>query len=348
MKIFKLLTFSFLVIVFFACTGKNQAQKPKFSIVIAESKKKIRLNDTIKIDIKNPKALNIDSVSYKMNDRVLESQNNTIILKDVLLGNQELHALIHYNSGKTELAKKKITVLSNIAPKVYTYEIIETYPHDIKAYTQGLEFHNDTLYEGTGRNGQSSLRKIDYRSGNVLKKIDLNTSFFGEGITILNEKIYQLTWQKKTGFVYNLNDLSKIDTFVYGQSKEGWGLCNDGKKLYKSDGTEKIWFLNPDTLVEEGYIQTVTNSSVFSKANELEFANGKIYANSYQKDGVMIIEPDSGAIVGVVDFRGLKNKVTQHDDLDVLNGIAYHPDRQTFFVTGKNWDKLFEIKIIEK
>ena len=232
--------------------------------------------------------------------------------------------------------------------QVYSYEIVNTFPHDKKAFTQGLEFHNDTLYETTGKKGRSSLRKIDYKSGEILQQVNLENTFFGEGLTILNDKIYHLTWQSGTGFVYNLSDLKKVDSFKYGSSKEGWGLCNDGKKLFKSDGTEKIWFLNPETLVEEGYIQTVTNKSVFNKANELEYVDGKIYANVWQKESMMIINATSGAIEGVINFGGLKDKVTKHDQLDVLNGVAYHPGRKTFFVTGKNWDKLFEVTLVKK
>ena len=204
------------------------------------------------------------------------------------------------------------------------------------------------MYESTGRRGFSSLRKVDYKTGNVLKKIDLDKTYFGEGITILNDKIYQLTWQNKTGFIYDVNSLKKTGSFQYGESKEGWGLCNDGSKIFKSDGTEKIWFLNSTTLIEEDHIETVTNKSIFNKANELEYVNGKLYANVYQKPSVMIIDAASGAIEGVINFSGLKNKVTKHDNIDVLNGIAYHPIRETFFVTGKNWDKLFEVKIFKK
>ena len=144
----------------------------------------------------------------------------------------------------------------------------------------------------------------------------------------------------------------KIKNFSYGESREGWGLCNDGSKLFKSDGTEKIWFLDPTTLEEQGYIETVTNKSIFNKANELEYVDGKIYANVYQKESMMIIDATSGAIEGVINFGGLKGKVKKGPDWDdtnsVLNGVAYHPERETFFVTGKNWDKLFEVKIRRK
>ncbi|NAS30852.1 glutaminyl-peptide cyclotransferase [Flavobacteriaceae bacterium R38] len=342
----KSLVLNFLALIIISCNG-NIAEKNNFSIVIDADKKQFQLHDEVPISIKNSKKLKINSVSYQIGKIDLKIIDGKIKLEGVPLGKQQLDATISYN-GKSETVSKKITILSDKAPQIYSYEIIEEYPHDINAYTQGLEFKNDTLYESTGRNGQSSLRKVDFKTGTVLKKIDLDNTYFGEGITILNDKIYQLTWQNNKGFVYNLSNFEKTGSFVYGKSAEGWGLCNDGQKIYKSDGTEKIWILDPDSLIEQNYIQTVTNSSIFSKANELEYANGKIYANSYQKDGVMIINPSTGAIEGVIDFRKLKAKVTKHNDLDVLNGIAYHPERKTFFITGKNWDKLFEVKIVEK
>ena len=163
----------------------------------------------------------------------------------------------------------------------------------------------------------------------------------------INDKIYQLTWKQGTGFIYDLKSFSKLNSFKYGNSKEGWGLCNDSNNIYKSDGTEKIWRLDPETLIEQDYIQVYTNKGKIRELNEMEWINGKIYVNRYQKDGVAIINPKNGAVIGVVDFSPLKKLVTQHEGLDVLNGIAYNPKTKTIFVTGKRWDKLFEVEIIE-
>ncbi|MDC1337486.1 glutaminyl-peptide cyclotransferase, partial [Flavobacteriaceae bacterium] len=235
-------------------------------------------------------------------------------------------------------------------PKVYTYKIINEFFHDMNSYTQGLEFDDYYLYEGTGQYGYSMLKKINFQTGEVLDKLFLDKSYFGEGITILNDKIFQLTWKSKIGFVYNLNDLKLLKSFNYKNSIEGWGLCNDGKHLYKSDGTEKIWKLDANNLEEISFINVVTNNKVINKINELEWYNNKIYANTYQfnKEVGLIINPENGEVEGVIDFSGLKEKVKNHSGLDVLNGIAYNEKRKTFFITGKNWSKLFEIKIIEK
>ena len=211
-----------------------------------------------------------------------------------------------------------------------------------------MEFYNGELYESTWQRGESKLRKVNYKTGEVLKNVDLANEYFGEGLTVLNDKIYQLTWQRGTGFIYNVNTLEKEGSFKYGKSKEGWGICNDDNVLYKSDGTEKIWTLYPKSLIEGDYIQVFTNKGRINNINELEWINGKIYANRYQKNGVAIINPTNGAVEGVVDFSPLKKKVTQHPKLDVLNGIAYNPETNTIFVTGKRWDKLFEVEIVEK
>src|SRR5690606_23459484 len=273
------------------------------------------------------------------------------LLSDEKLGKWDLTAKVYSEGEETEIINE-FTILNNVPPVTYTYKIIETYPHSPDAYTQGLEFHQDTLYESTGQYGESSLRKIDTETGEVLKSVELDKSYFAEGMTILNNKIYQLTWREGEGFIYNIDTFERIGRFAYNQSKEGWGLTNDGEKLYKSDGTEKIWILNPETLGEEGYIQTVAHNGIKTQLNELEWVQGKIYANTYQHNGVAIINPENGAIEGVINFSGLIEVLGNKEDLDltndVLNGIAYNKSNGKLYVTGKNWDKLFEVEIVKK
>ncbi len=332
----------FCLSLFLINCNNNETQKS--SLAIATNSKTFTLGDTLKLSIKNPKQLDITSTTYLLDGK---NVNEISKLSEVTLGEKELMAKVEVN-GKTETISTSIKVYNNKIPSIYTYEIVNTYPHDITSYTQGLEFFEGELYESTGQKKESKLRKVNFETGEVLKNIDLNDSYFGEGLTILNEKIYQLTWQANTGFVYDVDSFEKLSTFKYGKSKEGWGLCNDGKKLYKSDGTEKIWILNPKNLTEEGFIEAYTEKGKIPSLNELEWINGKIYANIYQKNGVAIINPKNGGVEGVVDFSPLKKLVKQHDELDVLNGIAYHPKRNTIFVTGKNWDKLFEVTIKKK
>ena len=229
----------------------------------------------------------------------------------------------------------------------YRNLIVEEYRHDQEAYTQGLEIYNNFLFESTGLNGKSSVRKINMKSGEILDIINLDYEYFGEGLTILNDRIYQLTWKNRIGFIYDL-DLNKIATFNYKNSQEGWGLCNDGEYLYKSDGTSKIWRLNPNTLEEIDFVDVMTDKSRIKNINELEFIDGKIYANTYQfnRDVVIVINPSNGVVEKVIDFSGIRDKVLQTPDIDVMNGIAYN--RGKIFVTGKNWNKVFEVKVYSK
>ncbi len=350
-QMIKFFALSSFLVFFMACGDDPANPSELFTISLEGDKNQFQQNETVGAKIINKKSKAIDKVTYQIDDTELLVSNGKISFNINSLGNKTLKAIISYSDTSVEISKK-IKVLSAKAPDIYTYEILNEYPHDNRAYTQGLEFYQDTLYESTGKKGRSSLRQVDYKSGKVLKQIELDNTIFGEGLTILNDKIYQLTWQSGVGYIYDLKDFKKLDTFQYGESKQGWGLANDGKKLFKSDGSEKIWFLSPETLIEEGHIQTVTNSSIFNQTNELEYVNGKLYANVWQKSGVMIIDANTGAIEGVINFKGLSDKINKgenwNDTDNVLNGIAYHPTRKTFFVTGKDWDKLFEVRIQKK
>ncbi|MEZ4796121.1 MAG: glutaminyl-peptide cyclotransferase [Flavobacteriaceae bacterium] len=346
----KLLFLTILIAFTISCGSDTKTESNDFSLTSNASFNKndqlysISKDKTLELKINNPKKHTIDSVSYVYNNSKV---NASVSLSDSKLGIQEVTATIYYN-GTSQKLTHTIQVLNDESPKVFGFEIVNEYPHDITSYTQGLEFFNGELFESTGQRGESKLRKVDYKTSEVLMNVDLEPQYFGEGLTILNNKIYQLTWESKTGFVYDVESFEKIKDFSYNQSKEGWGICNDGNFLYKSDGTDKIWTLDPETLEEKDYIQTYTNKGKIVGINELEWINGKIYANRYQLDGVAIINPKNGAIEGVIDFRSLKKKVTQHQGLDVLNGLAWNSETQTLFVTGKRWDKLFEVRITEK
>ncbi len=346
----KLISIFAVLLFFMGCGGEKDPAK-LFAIQLEGKGNKFQQNQSVGVAIKNKKDIEIKILRYSMDGQELSVTNGKIKLNAETLGNKVLVATIAYQDQTFDL-EKKIKLLASATPVIYTYDIINTYPHDQTAYTQGLEFYDGILYESTGKKGLSTVRKVDFETGEVTQKIAMDASVFGEGITLLNDQLYHLTWQSGLGYVYNPATLEKVKNFSYGESREGWGLCNDGTKLYKSDGTEKIWFLNPTTLEEEGYLETVTNKSIFNKANELEYVDGKIYANVYQKESMMIIDATSGAIEGVINFGGLQAKVKKGSNWDegnsVLNGVAYHKERGTFFVTGKNWDKLFEVHIRKK
>ena len=314
-----------------------------FKIQIKSSSDKILLDDEIFINVISPDNKIIDSIEYYLNGELV---SNKVKLVDYKVGENNVSVKI-FSNNETISINKKFDIYSNIEPEIMTYNVISEYTHDKNAYTQGLEFYKNQLYESTGLNGKSTLRKSDYKSGEILNIVNLDYEYFGEGLTVINDKIYQLTWKNNIGIIYDL-DFNKIGTFDYGKSKEGWGLCNDGSFIYKSDGTNKIWVLDPETLQEIRFIEVLTNKSRIKNINELEYIDGKIYANTYQfnRDVVIVINPLNGVVERVIDFSGIRDRVTQKVDLDVMNGIAYFDGKM--FVTGKNWDKLFEVKIVSK
>lgn len=338
---------SFLLIG--ACKNVNPPEQDGFNIELYPKKKEYHIGETLQIKVVNPKFEGkIVKISYQFHHQELVVTNENIVLENLMLGKQPLEVTVYTDKGEVYKVRKEILLLAGQAPKLYTYKILNEYPHDKQAYTQGLEFIGDTLVESTGQYRESSIRKWNPFTGEMYKNVPLQAMYFGEGATVFRDKIIQLTWRENIGFVYD-TQLKLLKTFSYHKSKEGWGLCHNGSdKLYKSDGSEKIWILNPNTFEEVDSLQLCTNKSIFTNANELEFVDGKIYANTYLKDGIMIINPNNGAIEGVVDVRGLKEKVEQTPDLDVLNGIAYHARRNTFFITGKNWSKIFEVIFINK
>ncbi|MBP1839794.1 glutaminyl-peptide cyclotransferase [Formosa algae] len=344
MKPSNILSIIFLSAALISCGSSSNDKKSDFSLKTNAPGNGISLHEDLNLSIKNPKNLQIDSIAYYINDARISENTN---LSQQKLGKQNIKAIV-YTGGEAQTITSPLLILNDEHPKVYTFELLNTYPHDITSYTQGLEFYNDTMYESTGQYKESKLRKVDYKSGDIIKNVNLSDEYFGEGLTVLHNKLYQLTWQKGTGFVYDANTLEKQSSFKYNNSKEGWGLCNDGNVLYKSDGTEKIWILDPETLEEKSFIQVYTNKGKIGRVNELEWINGKIYANIYQKDGVAIINPKNGAVEGVIDFTPLKKKVTQHQGLDVLNGMAFNTTTKSLFVTGKRWDKLFEVTVKPK
>ena len=344
----KLLIFLFLLNLSLLESCGENSEWDDISISSNLTDKKIKTDDTLKIKLsKSSKNLVFEIKSNNQIKKIspldLSFENNNqynFLLNNLTLGKKEL--IIKSSNGEK---KVNFTLLNNVAPKIYNYEIINEFSRSKNSYTQGLEFYNDTLYESLGRYGQSKLVKVEFNTGKKLKEIKLPSEYFAEGITILNDKIFQLTWKEKVGFVYDVDNFNRINTFEYKNSIEGWGICNDGNKLYKSDGTDKIWILNPENQKEESYIEIYTNKNKVVGLNELEWIDGKIYANRYLFDGIAIINPKNGAIEGVINLSSLKSRVTQHEKLDVINGIAYNKKRNSIFVTGKMWDKLFEIRI---
>ena len=240
--------------------------------------------------------------------------------------------------------RKNSNSAQNAEPTFYTYEVVAEYPHSRTSYTQGLQFIDNELWEGTGEYGNSRILRTELATGKILESKAISKEEFGEGITILGDKIYQLTWLNGKLHIYDRKTLKHLATHSY--KGEGWGLTSDGKKLYMSDGTHTIRVINPETMVQESRFGVTLQGQSLSNLNELEWIDGKIWANVYTTNYIVIINPENGIVEGVINLSGILPESEYDRKTDVLNGIAYDSTTKRIFVTGKNWSKLFEIKII--
>jgi glutamine cyclotransferase len=231
-------------------------------------------------------------------------------------------------------------------PPEYTFEVLQAFPHDTTAFTQGLAYRDGFLYEGTGLNGRSSLRKVRLETGEVVQRVDLAPEFFGEGITLVKNEVVQLTWQSHTGFVYNVSDFRLLRSFSY--PGEGWGLTSNGREIFMSDGTAAIRVLDMDTLKEKRHFTVQDGDTPIEQLNELEFVEGELFANVWQTDRIARISPQSGRVVGWIDLKDLLCPIYRLASGAVLNGIAYDSNRKRLFVTGKFWPSIFEIRLVPK
>jgi glutamine cyclotransferase len=231
-------------------------------------------------------------------------------------------------------------------PEAHGYRVVNVYPHDPDAYTQGLIFRDGYLYESTGLNGRSTLRKVELETGRIIQQHRLDPAYFGEGLAVWNGQLVQLTWTSQLAFVYDLLDLAPKRTLGY--SGEGWGLTHDGRAFILSDGTENLRFLDSETFRETRRVTVMDGGVRVKDLNELEYVRGEIYANVWQSDRIARISPRSGRVTGWIDLTGLMSPMYRRDAEAVLNGIAYDSARHRLFVTGKLWPRLFEIKVVRK
>lgn len=291
-----------------------------------------------------------DSVRIYFDGKLLATLYSTpwqhdIITQKVRMGKIPLKVMAFSGTRRPQVITRFVLLLSDISPVLFSYDIINVYPHDRSAYTQGLVYHDGYLIESTGQTGKSSLRKAEIKTGKVVQKYDLERKYFGEGIVLLNDRIYQLTWEHNTGFVYDLESFKLIKNIHY--NTQGWGITTDGDKLIMSDGTNKIFFIESEYFTVLSSIEVYDNKEAVWQLNELEYINGEIWANIYMTDRVARIDPATGKILSYINLTGLlteKEKLQQGPE-DVLNGIAWDEESKRLFVTGKRWPKLFEIKV---
>lgn len=259
-----------------------------------------------------------------------------------------LSAKAWYTKGVTEQKSIALLLISNTPPRVYTYKVVGSYPHDKKAYTQGLFYEEPgILWESTGQYGLSTLRKVDLTTGKVLQTATLPEEIFGEGMTVIENKIYQLSWKERLAFIYNKENLTLLERKPI-RREEGWGLTHHNGQLIMSDGSSYLYFLDPVTLEEKSRMIICDNKQAINYMNEMEMINGELWANIYTTDIIARIDISTGSVTGYIDLAGLLPPGERDVTTDVLNGIAWDSARNRIFVTGKNWPKVFEIEVIEK
>lgn len=317
-------------------------------IVSPESDSEFIAGEKIEFIIESQKtAEEIDSINFFADGKLIVSITNgnrwVWSSKESRVGKIPLRAQVFYSSGANDLLQVTITIKSDIVPVKYTYEIVNSFPHDIKAYTQGLIYDNGYFYESTGQYGESSLRKVKPETGEVIKNISLGRELFGEGLCIFEDRLYQLTWKNRVGFVYEKETMRLLNKIYY--HTEGWGLTTDGKKLIMSDGSHHIYFLDPVYFTEISRLEIYDNKGPVSNLNELEMVNGVVYANLFGTDEIAIFSPHTGKVHGYINLSGILPAQFSHRGIDVLNGIAYDSKNDRLFVTGKYWPRLFEIRI---
>jgi glutaminyl-peptide cyclotransferase len=266
-----------------------------------------------------------------------------VLVGMMLLGSIGLEACSNSSHSPDDTKTSAAPVASETTP-ILTYTVVHTYPHDRKAFTQGLVFEAGVLYEGTGLHGQSTLRRVDLGTGQVLQLHTLPAHLFGEGVTVYHDRVMQLTWQSHVGFVYDKRSFAFLREFTY--PTEGWGMTHDGSQLIMSDGTSTLYFLHPETFAEVGRIVVHDDAGPVIRLNELEYVQGEIYANVWQTNRIAKIDPHTGRVTAWIDLRGLLGPEDMRQPVDVLNGIAYDAQQDRLFVTGKWWPKLFEIKLM--
>lgn len=327
------------------CGGDTKKVEESSSFISPEAGRTINVGDTIDLQVKlNDQA---DSVVYFADGERLsnsvDEQPVRVKTDKLALGIKAITAKIYRNGTDPEEISTSITLKSSLIPIKIGYTVIQEFKHDTESYTQGLEYHNGFFYESDGLAGESSIRKVEPSTGKVLLMTPVD-NVFAEGMTIVGDKILMLTYKENINMVYDLNTLKLLRQYPTPYSRDGWGLCNDGNKIYNSDGTNMIHILNKETYMEEGFIEVYDHNGPINSLNELEYIDGKIYANIYESNRIVVINPANGQVTAEIDLSNIYPKYASDPEL-VLNGIAWDAQGKRLFVTGKKWDKLFQIKL---
>jgi glutamine cyclotransferase len=344
----------YLTVALLAAIGCGEKDQTANLSLSPDAGTNYKQGEKVSLKVTYPADYKADSVVYLLDSARIASRKDSSAVDlstDTLsLGAKTITAKV-YSGGKEQEVSTNINLLAAKAPEEYTFEVVKTFPHDTSSFTEGLEYHDGVLYESDGgycNEGQhSSLRKTDV-NGKILKKIDIDCAVFAEGITVIDNKIIQLTYHERKGFVYDKNTLNLLSTFAYTQGAEGWGLCNDGKYLYNTTtGTNQILVMDKDNYRTVREIDVYDDKGPVNNLNELEYIDGLLYANIWQTRYIVAIDPKTGAVLRKIDFTTLYPEDQKDPHADVLNGIAWDAAGKRMFVTGKNWPHLYQIKIMK-
>jgi glutamine cyclotransferase len=344
-----------LSMLLFSCRNSNDTVND--ISLNPESGTTYKSGDAVNVNLKLGSA-KMDSVVYLLDSIKLASKKDTSAITfktDTLaLGPRTITARV-YNGGKSQDISTNIVLLAAKAPEEYTYKVDRVFPHDTSAYTEGFLYQDGYIYESTGDTGKSAIQKSDLETGKVLQKQFIDPKYFGEGSAIVGNKIVMLTWKDRIGYVFDKSTLKVLNTFNNNVGVEGWGMTNDGKKLYMDDSTNRIWFMDKDSYQQIGHIDVYDDKGPVDSVNEMEYINGKIYANRYTYDYILVIDPKTGAVLQKVDMSNLWPK-SQHpanytdieESNNVLNGIAWDAKGKRLLVTGKRWPHIYQISLVKK
>lgn len=343
---------SILFVELSSCTNVTNADRqPVAKIILKGTYNKMYANVpfTILINVKT-KGGKIDSTQLFLDNKLVKtSKNEEISFKVKEFKNPGKHVvkvLMIKKGGTKGENHLYFDVLSDVKPENLTYQVINAYPHSTDHFTQGLEIHEGSFYESTGLKGKSGIFRFDIKTGKILQSKMMNKKYFGEGITIFDNKIYQLTYKAKKGFIYDLKTFAVKDSFLY-EPEEGWGLTHNEKYLIKSDSSEFLRFLNPKTLNIEKEIAVYDQNGPVKLLNELEYYKGYIYANIWTTNIIVKIDPNTGKVLSKINLSGILSTMYRSEkEVDVLNGIAINKENGKIYVTGKLWPVIFEIKLI--
>jgi glutamine cyclotransferase len=339
-----------IAVLTYSCNNNNKQQAGL--TLSPEAGTSYKSGDAVTIKLSYPSDIKPDSIVYLLDSARVASKKDssaiTIKTDTMPLGPRGITAKL-YQGGKSQDVSTNIVLLAAKAPELYTYKVEKVYPHDTTSYTEGLLYQDGYLYESTGEVGHSTLRKVNLETGKAVKVAKIDSQYFGEGSAIIGDKILMLTYKDpRVGFVFDKNTFKLLKTFPFHIGVEGWGMTNDGKKLYMDDSTNRIWFLDKDTYQQIGFVDVYDDKGPVQQINELEYIDGKIYANVYTTDNILVIDPKTGAVLQKIDMSTLwpasKRPIDFDDNNNVLNGIAWDAQGKRIFVTGKKWPHLYQVK----